>query len=448
MVIFTHDKYLTLVAHFAAMFTAAIPIPINPKAAPAELRLYLEDSAARFLIIGQEQAAIAASVVSSLGNPPAIGCDFDLVAASSNQARITIPTADSPALMIYTSGTTGQPKAVVHTYANLSAGLSTLAETWHISPADAVLDVLPLFHVHGLCFAAQTTLLAGGCLLLEDRFELEQTANSLQDATVFMAVPTIYYRFLECAEFPKLAQRWQSVRLYTCGSAPVRPEVLPNLAAILGKPIINRYGMSEALVIASVPLQGPYPVGSVGLPLRGVEWRLIRDTSQQSTNTEVGEIAVRGPHLFREYWRRPELTRERIREGWFYTGDYGYLDEQGFLYLVGRRDDLIITSGFNVYPQTVEQAINSYPGVRESVVVGLPDRMRGEIVAAVVVTEEAKITEANLQNYLRDKLSGYQVPRIIRIVPSIPRNALGKILRQQIREYLLEELQSKPGHSP
>ncbi|MGO9466297.1 MAG: class I adenylate-forming enzyme family protein, partial [Isosphaeraceae bacterium] len=217
-------------------------------------------------------------------------------------------------------------------------------------------------------------------------------------------------------------------------SAPIRPEVLPELEAILGRPVINRYGMTEAHVITSLPLDGPWPQGSVGIPLAGIELRLIKDDGTPSGTGEPGSVQLRGPNLFREYWHKPEATRLAFASGWFDTGDLGCRDANGFLTLVGRKHDLIITNGYNVYPQVVERVINECAGVRESAVVGVPDRLRGERVVAAVVRKGEALSEHSLRTYLSSRLIHYQRPADIVFVASLPRNALGKVLRHELRD--------------
>ncbi len=228
------------------------------------------------------------------------------------------------------------------------------------------------------------------------------------------------------------------MRLFTCGSAPIRPEVLPELEEILGRPVINRYGMTEAYVITSLPLAGPWPQGSVGLPLEGIELRLAGDDGQDVPAGEVGSVQLRGPNLFREYWRKPEATQAAFATGWFDTGDLGTRDSAGFLTLVGRKHDLIITNGYNVYPQVVERVINDCPGVRESAVVGVPDERRGERVVAFVVRDDPALDEARLMDFLSQRLVDYQRPRQVLFVDELPRNAMGKVLRRELQERLLE----------
>ena len=297
------------------------------------------------------------------------------------------------------------------------------------------LNVLPLFHIHGLCFATQLTLLTGGCLLL-DEFEPQQTLEAHRRVHGLHGGADDLLPLPRTAEFSRQPPRaWQKTRLFTCGSAPIRAEVLPELEAILGKPVINRYGMTEAFVITSLPLDGPWPNGSVGLPLDGVEVRVVARSGSRKPG-EVGAVQMRGPNLFREYWNKPEATRAAFADGWFDTGDLGSLDAAGFLTLVGRKNDLIITSGFNVYPQVVERVINECPGVRESAVLGVPDDRKGERVVAVVVRDDPTLDEARLRAFWSERLVDYQRPKQIVFVEALPRNAMGKVLRRELRDML------------
>jgi malonyl-CoA/methylmalonyl-CoA synthetase len=323
---------------------------------------------------------------------------------------------------------------VVHTQANLASALRALQRCWRITPQDTVINVLPLFHVHGLCFGTQLPLLAGSCIHVEDSFEAQAALGIIGGGTVFMAVPTIYYRFLELPQFREAAKDWGNIRLFTCGSAPIRAEVLPELQAILGRPIINRYGMTEAHVITSLPLDGPWPVGSVGLPLDGVELQVVTAEGQEAKPGEVGAVRIRGPNLFPSYWRKPEATRAAFATGWFDTGDLGSRDAAGFLTLVGRQNDLIIVNGYNVYPQVVERVVNDCPGVKESAVVGLPDPRRGERVAVAVVRSDPALDVARLQAWWSERLIEYQRPLTVVFVEALPRNTMGKVLRRELRD--------------
>jgi malonyl-CoA/methylmalonyl-CoA synthetase len=343
---------------------------------------------------------------------------------------------DAPCLMLYSSGTTGRPKGVVHNHANLASSMRALQAVWRFTPDDILVNVLPLFHIHGLSFATHLSLLTGSCMHVEDAFHPRRTLDVVGRGTVFMAIPTFYYSFLDRPEFRAVARGWRDVRLFTCGSAPIRPEVLPDLESALGRPVINRYGMTEAHVITSLPLDGPWPQGSVGVPLDGVAVRVVDDDGEPAVPGQVGSVQLRGPNLFRAYWGQPDATREAFASGWFDTGDLGSRDAGGFLTLVGRKNDLIITNGFNVYPQVVERAINECSGVRESAVVGLPDRKRGERVVAAVVRTDETLSERALRTYLGERLVDYQRPADIVFVPALPRNTMGKVLRRELRDQL------------
>jgi malonyl-CoA/methylmalonyl-CoA synthetase len=423
-----------LIAQLGASLAGAIAVPLNPRLPPTELPFYLADSGAVAAVIDSEQAASLEEVRPPSLRHAVVGTLEEDGSAAGYRAPAFSPGDDC--LMIYSSGTTGWPKGVVHGQGNLASALTSLAACWRMMSDDRVVHVLPLFHVHGLCFAAQLPLLVGATVLLEDGFDPARTLDALDRGSVFMAVPTIYYRLLDNAEFRERKSGFPSIRLFTCGSAPIRPEVLPQLEAILGGPVINRYGMSEAHVITSLPLDGPWPGGSVGLPLDGIEVEVRRDDGSRAAPGEVGGVRIRGRNLFRRYWNNPDATRAAFADGWFETGDLGARDEAGFLTLAGRKHDLIIVSGFNVYPAAVERVLNGCPGVRESAVVGVPDALKGEAVAAFVVRADDTLTESAVERFCRERLTGYQRPARVAFVNELPRNAMGKVLKRELRDRL------------
>jgi malonyl-CoA/methylmalonyl-CoA synthetase len=435
--IVTPEKLPFLAAHLGILYAGGISLPLNPRFTALELCYFLQDSGARGVVAGQQERPVIESLSSELPELRAVLADAELWDAPKAHFHQPAIARDAPCLMLYSSGTTGRPKGVVHTHANLASSLRALQDFWRFAPDDVLVNVLPLFHIHGLSFAAHLSLLTGGCMLIEESFHPRRTLEAVGRGTVFMAIPTYYYSFLDRPEFKAGARAWHDVRLFTCGSAPVRPEVLPELEAVLGRPVINRYGMTEAHVITSLPLGGPWPTGSVGVALPGIEVRIVQDDGTPAGTGQVGSVQLRGPNLFREYWRNPEATRDAFASGWFDTGDLGSCDD-GFLSLVGRKNDLIITNGFNVYPQVVERVINECPGVRESAVVGLPDRKRGERVAAAVVKSDEALSERALRGYLSDRLVDYQRPATVVFVGSLPRNAMGKVLRRELRDQLRE----------
>jgi malonyl-CoA/methylmalonyl-CoA synthetase len=432
----TAEKLPFLAAHLGSLYAGAVSLPLNPRFTRGELHYFLEDSGAKVAVAGLEQVPVIEAMRAELTELRAVIPDTDAWSAPERSFSETAVAPGAACLMLYSSGTTGRPKGVVHTQANLASSLRALQECWRFTPDDVLVNALPLFHIHGLSFATQLSLLTGSCMLMEESFHPRRTLEAVGQGTVLMAIPTFYYSFLERPEFPTLAKDWSHVRLFTCGSAPIRPEVLPELESKLGRPVINRYGMTEAHVITSLPLGGPWPQGSVGLPLAGIEVRVVQEDGTTGQPDEVGSVQLRGPNLFREYWRRPDATSDAFASGWFDTGDLGCRDANGFLTLVGRKHDLIITSGFNVYPQVVERVINECPGVRESAVVGVPDKKRGECVAAAVVRSDETLTERALRTYLLEHLVDYQRPADIRLVDSLPRNAMGKVLRRELRDQL------------
>jgi malonyl-CoA/methylmalonyl-CoA synthetase len=434
IVLFTAEKLPFLVGHLAAMYAGAAPLPLNPRFTREEMRYFLTDSQARVVIAGSEQQRMIVELSSELPHPPVVLADSIALDPPENTWGEPDPRADDACLILYSSGTTGWPKGVVHTHANVASALHALATCWRMTPDDRVVNVLPLFHIHGLAFATHLTWLTGGCLLVEDAFDPRTTLEAIGRGTVFMAVPPIYYKLLEEPQFRPAAQGWKSVRLFTCGSAPIRPEVLPELQAILGRPVINRYGMTEGYVITSLPLDGPWPDGSVGLPLAGVELQVVGEDGEAVATGEVGAVQIRGPSLFPQYWNKPEATAAAFAGGWFDTGDLGRLDANGFLTLVGRKHDLIITSGYNVYPQVVERVIGECPGVRECAVLGLPDSRRGECVAVAVIKADPTLDESRLMEWWNERLVHYQRPKSVLFVELLPKNALGKVLRRDLRK--------------
>ncbi len=429
------EKLPLLTCHLAAILAGGVSVPLNPAYTPPELSYFLSDSGARFAIASGGPA----EVIAKLAAEQSADCQvLDPYALLDEQGEPLSEPAFSPeqdAFMLYSSGTTGQPKGIMHTHGSLAAAVSALAECWQFTPDDVLLNCLPLYHIHGLSFGCHVALTTGCEMIIADRFHPRNTMRQIAEATVFYGVPPFHYSFLDRPEFPDAAKRWQQLRLITCGSAPIRPEVLPQLEEIIGRPVINRYGMTETHVIASLPLDGPKKQGSVGLPLPGIEVEVRSKEGELTQVDQVGQVWVRGPNLFDRYWRKPQAMSESFDEaGWFATGDLGERDADGMLTLRGRLKDLIIVSGYNVYPPVVERVINSCPGVRESAVIGVPDQRKGERVVAVVVRDDGELTESTIDAYCRERLVDYQRPSRIVFVEALPRNAMGKVLKRQLRD--------------
>ncbi|TAK70461.1 MAG: malonyl-CoA synthase [Actinomycetota bacterium] len=387
-------------------------------------------------------------------------------AESLSPAYDDVPrSAGDPAVMLYTSGTTGRPKGAVLSAGNLCFGARNLATAWGFSRDDVVLHVLPLHHAHGLFVAVHVTLAAGGALRFHEAFEPGRVLADLPACTVFMGVPTHYTRLLSHPGLDRTAA--ERVRLFTCGSAPLLAATHEAFRERTGAAILERYGMTETHMIASNPLHGQRRPGTVGPPLPGVQVRIVAgpagdsasdgspgaagvavhdrgvadDSSSGATAPGAGEpggIEVSGPNVFGGYWRRPELqATEFTPDGWFVTGDVGRFDADGYLEIVGRAKDLVISGGLNVYPKEVEQALDALPGVLESAVVGVADPDFGEAVVAAVVAEPgAGLDPEELRRLLRADLAGFKIPKRVYVVEALPRNTMGKVRKDVLRDQL------------
>lgn len=342
--------------------------------------------------------------------------------------RASARADDDAAVIIYTSGTTGRPKGAVLSHANLAANAARLVEAWQITARDRYLAVLPLFHVHGLGNGI-CSWLGSGCLMrLQDKFDQARAPEWFREfrPTLFFGVPTIYLRMLEwpTALAPVIGT---GMRLFVSGSAPLPAHVHEAFRARYGHTILERYGMSETLMNLGNPYDGERRAGSVGLPFRGVTARVVDDSGAAVADGSVGQLEVRGPNVFREYWRNPDATAQAFRDGWFRTGDLAVRAADGYFTLRGRAGDLIISGGFNIYPREVEEVLLEQPGVREAVVVGVADAMRGEVPVAYVVVEETTVTDEALRAACSQALASFKVPRAFVHIDALPRTALGKV---------------------
>jgi|LSQX01.1.fsa_nt_gb malonyl-CoA/methylmalonyl-CoA synthetase len=431
--LYTSDKQALLLTDLAAILMGAISLPLNDRFTTPEMEYYLQDSTATMVLTdeaGRDRVATAAA--EQIGLRSVISTEEILHAGQAPLPDISI-APDVPAFMLYSSGTTGRPKGVLHHQDNLAAALIALRDFWEIGPGDRLLNCLPLYHIHGISFCSHMMLLSGAEMLVEPTFHPRRTLEALRECSVLFAIPTFYYSWLDHEFFRKAAPALSGVRLYTCGSAPIRPEVLPELEHILGCPITNRYGMTESHVITSLPLGVSSLEGSCGVPLPGIQLRIVGREGQELPSGEVGEVLIKGPNVFREYWGQPEATAAAFEDGWFYTGDLGRLDYQGYLHHAGRCQEMIITSGHNVYPPMIEKVLNALSGVRESAVFGLPHDRKGEIVAAVIVLDNAhELTEQQVHAWCAERLVDYSVPTRVFFVDDLPRNTMGKVLKRQL----------------
>jgi malonyl-CoA/methylmalonyl-CoA synthetase len=334
---------------------------------------------------------------------------------------------DSPAGIIYTSGTTGTSKGAVLTHNNFAANTVNLLVCWRITEADRFLLGLPLFHVHGLGNGLHCWLVSGCRMRLLERFEHQTAAAVFRDfrPTLFFGVPTIYVRLL-AMDHETAREIGGFMRLFVSGSAPLPAQVLEEFRELFGHTILERYGMSETIMNISNPYEGERRPGTVGFPLPGVSVRLLNHELQPVSEGETGEVYLRGPNVFGGYWKREDATRDAFVDGYFKTGDLATRSPDGYYTLSGRKSDLIISGGFNIYPREIEEFLQEQAEIAEAAVVGLPDRMRGEVPVAYVVMAAA-IDIALIEARCRDKLASFKVPRSFIPVEKLPRNAMGKI---------------------
>jgi malonyl-CoA/methylmalonyl-CoA synthetase len=334
---------------------------------------------------------------------------------------------DLPAALVYTSGTTGRSKGAILSHNNFLANTVNLVTCWRITAADRYLAVLPLFHVHGLGNGLMTWLASGCRLRLVERFDIRRAAELFAafSPTLFFGVPTVYVRLLELP--PETAATiGAGMRLFVSGSAPLPMSVFDTFRERFGHSILERYGMSETLMNISNPYAGERRPGSVGVPLPGVSTRIVTPELQDIAPGEIGELLVRGPNVFAGYWGRPDATAAAFVDGWFRTGDLAERAADGYYTLRGRRTELIISGGFNIYPREIEELLSTAPGIREAVVVGVPDARRGELPIAYIVAD-GTVDRPALEQLCRRSLASFKVPRAFIRVDALPRTALGKV---------------------
>lgn len=351
-----------------------------------------------------------------------------------DDAPVSACASSDLAAILYTSGTTGKPKGAMLSHGNLAANGIALRDAWRFAEEDVLLHALPIFHAHGLFVACHCALLSGARMIWLSKFDRAEVLRQLPRATVFMGVPTFYTRLLDGDDFD--ARLVAHMRLFTSGSAPLLAETFEEFKARTGLSILERYGMTETGMNTSNPYDGERRAGTVGFPLADVELRIMDEDGREISHGGIGGLEVRGPNVFGGYWRMPEKTEEEFSEGgWFKTGDVAMIDANGYVHLVGRAKDLIISGGYNVYPKEVETLIDEMPEVEESAVVGVAHKDFGEVgVAVVVLRKEAKLDEATLIARLKEKVANYKVPKRAFFVENLPRNTMGKVQKNLLRE--------------
>jgi malonyl-CoA/methylmalonyl-CoA synthetase len=434
--------------YIACLRLGAVFVPVNTAYSTAEVEYFLTDSMPRVAVVDPADVATLEPLglvehivtMDAEGGGSLMGLAWRSDPDISPDVRQFEPPQDlgpdSLAAIIYTSGTTGRSKGAMLTRENLASNAETLASAWRFTSDDVLLHVLPLFHVHGL-FAAINTVLASGSsmILLPSKFDAADAVRRLRDVTVFMGVPTHYTRLLQ--EEGLNRESTARMRLFVSGSAPLLAETHQEFSRRTGHHILERYGMTETLMNTSNPYEGARVPGSVGPPLPGVEVRVTNSEAGkvQTTPDGIGTLEIKGPNVFAGYWQAPEKTaQEFTSDGWFKTGDLGRIDRNGYVHIVGRVKDLVISGGYNVYPKEVESELDAIPGVLESAVFGVPHPDFGEAVtAAVVLQKGAQLTEGEILDAVRSRLARYKLPKRILLVSELPRNTMGKVQKNVLR---------------
>jgi len=435
-----------ILLHMATVRLGAITLPLNLAYPPDELKYFLNDSGAKLFFALDANNGKIQSILPDLPDlqeciflDPARPDQFSTLITNDKSLVSNRPISDpsDTAVIIYTSGTTGRPKGAEITHGNLESNLRALHEIWGWQDYDVLLHVLPIFHVHGLFVALHGALHAGATALLMREFDPGRTLRNLVErkCTLLMAVPTIHRRLLDVPDAKGFDL--SHMRLITSGSDRLPDEVFTGFQDTFGHTLLERYGMTETGMNCSNPLNAERRIGSVGHPLPGVEVRIVESESREILpDGEIGELEIRGPNVFKGYWRQPEKTAESFSsDGWFKTGDLGFREKDGYITLCGRSKDLIISGGLNIYPPEVERVLVEHPAVDTCAVIGCPDAEWGERVKAVVVLNQGEtVSEADLIAFCRERLALYKSPKSIVFHDNLPRNAMGKVQKAALRK--------------
>ena len=428
--------------YLACLRAGAIFLPLNTAYTPAEIEYFLSDAGAAVFVCdpARREPLMRAATRAGVRHVETLGARADgtlIERAESERAYFEDASRgpDDLAAILYTSGTTGRSKGAMLSHDNLASNALTLVDYWHFTSDDVLIHALPIYHTHGLFVAINTLLIAGGSMLFLPKLDPEEILALMPRATSLMGVPTFYTRLLQ---HPGLTREGTAhMRLFISGSAPLLAETHREWEARTGHAILERYGMTETSMNTSNPYDGERIAGTVGFPLPGVSLRIADpETGEPVAQGDIGMIEVQGQNVFKGYWRMPEKTATEFRpDFYFITGDLGRIDARGYVHIVGRGKDLVITGGFNVYPKEVEDEIDALPGVLESAVIGLAHADFGEGVTAIVVcTKGAVIDEKTVQSALESRLAKFKLPKRVIFVDELPRNSMGKVQKNMLRE--------------
>jgi malonyl-CoA/methylmalonyl-CoA synthetase len=433
-----------LMLYLATLRAGYVFLPLNTAYQSAEIEYFIANAEPSVVVCSPKNFGWVSKIAFQAGtqNVFTLGEDrtgslLERAAVHSDRHAPVARGADDLAAILYTSGTTGRSKGAMLTHGNLLSNAQVLKDYWGWVPGDVLVHALPIFHVHGLFVAIHGALLNGSKMIWLGKFDPQRVIAAMPRATVFMGVPTLYVRMLAEPALTREAAR--HMRLFVAGSAPLLLETFNEWQARTGHTILERYGMSETIMLTSNPYdtaQGERRGGTVGFPLPGVGLRVCGDGDADMPVGEIGGIQVRGPNVFKGYWRMPEKTKEEFTaDGWFRTGDVGKIDARGYVVIVGRSKDLIISGGYNVYPAEIEGYINELPGVAESALVGVPHPDFGEVGVAVVIAKPgATVQGEQVVAALKSKLANFKIPKRCFVVDALPRNTMGKVQKNLLRE--------------
>ena len=426
--------------YLGTVMAGAVHLPLNTGYTPQEVSYFLTDAQPRVFVCDPAKAAALGPVACAAGTTHLLTLDAfgagTLAYLTGQAAPLANPVprgAGDLAAILYTSGTTGRSKGAMLTHDNLTSNAQALVALWQFTRDDVLIHALPVFHTHGLFVALNVTFLAGGQIILHRAFDPAAVLADFARATTLMGVPTFYTRLL--AEPGLTAQATRGMRLFISGSAPMLTETHLAWQDRTGHTVLERYGMTETNMNTSNPYDGQRKPGTVGLPLPGVALRIVDDAGAPKATGEIGGIEVRGPNVFAGYWNMPDKTAEDLRpDGWFRTGDLGQQDDEGYVTIIGRSKDLVISGGYNIYPKEVETLIDAMPGVVESAVFGVPDPDLGEVAAvAIVPAPGASPDLAAVRGALEGALARFKHPRQVHLMEALPRNTMGKVQKAELR---------------